>query len=641
MAIEKMKKLRLTAVRSQSDVLLEKLLMLDCVEVSEPDSLLEDADLVAAVSRETSELEALKAGHAGLLRAAELLKRYAPVKSKMFAPRREVSVDEFFNVQTLRAQLVLAARIETLDARLHRIAAEEVREQAIIESLLPWEVLTLPLNFVGTRTCAMLIGTIPITKDFAAFELTLAEGAHAKATQISENKDQRCVTVIYMRDEQSIVFDALREFSFAESSLKNTSGTARENINAAKARCTELARECASIKAELTSSGEHRDELQMCIDVLATKIMQAQAQERFVATDSTITLTGWFPAESEADVSATLDKLDCVYEFSEPVKEEYPDVPIRLKNNAVTAPLSMVTEMYSLPAYDGVDPNPVMMPFFVLFYGFMMADMGYGILMMVASWLVKRKKPRGGAKQLFDLMFMCGISTLLFGVVTGGFFGDAIQQIALMYGKTFTLPYTPLLNPVDDAMNVLIFAMALGFVHIIAGMAVDLVHKIKSGNALGGIMDVIPWWITFAGIGLGALGVTWYVVLAGAVLLVATQGREKPSIVGKITSGLGSLYNITAYFGDVLSYARLMALMLAGGVVASVFNSIGAMTGNIVTFLIVFVIGHALNIGLNLLGCYVHDLRLQCLEFFGKFYQDGGKPFRPLGVNGKFTSITK
>ena len=641
MAIVKMKKLKLTAVRSQRDVLLERLLMLDCVEVSEPDSLLVDEELALAVSRETSELEQFKANHTSLLRAAELMKRYAPTKTKMFAPRREVVAEEFFNADTLRSALELADRMEMLDARLHRIAAEETRELSVIESLMPWDELSLPLNYAGTRTCAMVIGSVPITADFFALEKSLTNVACAQVIKVSENKDQLCVTVIYMRDEQTPVYDALREYGFSESSLKNTSGTARENIAVSKDRVAALDAERESIKTELAASGERRDELQMSIDLVATMIQQAQAQERFVATESTITLTGWFPAENEADVDATLGQLDCVYEFSEPVEDEYPDVPIRLKNNAVTAPLSMVTEMYSLPSYDGVDPNPVMMPFFVLFYGFMMADMGYGLIMMIASLIIKRKKPRGGAKQLFDLMFMCGITTLIFGVVTGGFFGDAIQQVASMYGKTFTLPYTPLLNPVDDAMNVLIFAMALGFVHIIAGMAVDLVHKIKSGNALGGVMDVIPWWITFAGIGLGALGITWYVALAGALLLVATQGREKPSIVGKITSGLGSLYNITAYFGDVLSYARLMALMLAGGVVASVFNSIGAMTGNIVVFLIIFAIGHGLNIGLNLLGCYVHDLRLQCLEFFGKFYSDGGKAFRPLGINGKYTQISK
>jgi V/A-type H+-transporting ATPase subunit I len=172
-------------------------------------------------------------------------------------------------------------------------------------------------------------------------------------------------------------------------------------------------------------------------------------------------------------------------------------------------------------------------------------------------------------------------------------------------------------------------------------MGIRLFKKVKDGRALDGILDVCPWWLLFAGLACGALGATWWIAIAGAASLILTQGRAKPTIAGKIVGGLASLYDITAYFGDVLSYSRVMALMLAGGVIASVFNTVGAMTGNIVTFFIIFVIGHLLNLGLNLLGCFVHDLRLQCLEFFGKFYQDGGRPFKPLSVKTKYNTLVK
>ncbi|MDR0491629.1 MAG: V-type ATP synthase subunit I, partial [Oscillospiraceae bacterium] len=164
---------------------------------------------------------------------------------------------------------------------------------------------------------------------------------------------------------------------------------------------------------------------------------------------------------------------------------------------------------------------------------------------------------------------------------------------------------------------------------------------IRDGKALDGILDVIPWWLLFAGIAVGALGLTWIVAIIGAAALILTQGRAKPTIVGKMIGGLASLYDITGYFGDILSYSRVMALMLAGGVIAMVFNTLGALTGNIITFFIIFIIGHALNFSLNLLGCYVHDLRLQCLEFFGKFYEDGGRPFNPLRVTTKYNNLVK
>ena len=154
-------------------------------------------------------------------------------------------------------------------------------------------------------------------------------------------------------------------------------------------------------------------------------------------------------------------------------------------------------------------------------------------------------------------------------------------------------------------------------------------------------MDEGSWWLVFIGIGVGALTGFWYVAYAGVLALICTQGRDKPTIVGKIVGGVASLYDITSYFGDILSYSRLMALMLAGSVIAQVFNTLGAIPGNLVFFFIVFIIGHALNIGLNLLGCYVHDLRLQCLEYFGKFYKDGGRAFDPLSVNTEYYDIVK
>ena len=168
-----------------------------------------------------------------------------------------------------------------------------------------------------------------------------------------------------------------------------------------------------------------------------------------------------------------------------------------------------------------------------------------------------------------------------------------------------------------------------------------VVRKVKAGNFMDALWEEITWWIVFAGIGLMVLGVTPLVLYAGLALVVAgplVTGKG----FGKITGIFGSLYNhVTGYFGDILSYSRLMALMLAGSVIAQVFNTLGAIPGNIVIFLIISAAGNALNFALNLLGCYVHDLRLQCLEYFGKFYEDGGKPFRPLDLSAKYYDVVK
>ena len=237
-------------------------------------------------------------------------------------------------------------------------------------------------------------------------------------------------------------------------------------------------------------------------------------------------------------------------------------------------------------------------------------------------------------------MTLCGVSTFIMGAITGGFFGDFLTQVVLLTtGKDFALP--ALFTPLDDTLMILVGSMALGLVHIITGMAISFILKLKRGAVLDAVFEELTWWIMFAGIALAVLGITNLVVYAGLVLIVAGPLVTGQGF-GKITGIFGSLYNhVTGYFGDILSYARLMALMLAGSVIAQVFNTLGAIPGNIVIFIIISMAGNALNFALNLKGCYVHDLRLQCLEYFNKFYEDGGKPFRPLAVDTKYVDIER
>ena len=348
------------------------------------------------------------------------------------------------------------------------------------------------------------------------------------------------------------------------------------------------------------------------------------------------------PAAEEKKLADKLERFTCCWETADPTPEEYPEVPVKLKNNALTKPLNMVTEMYSLPAYDGVDPNPLMAPFFILFYGIMMADMGYGLLMMIASVVVlKVSRPKAGMHNFFALLGLCGISTFIMGAITGGFFSDMIPQIIRLFNpeSTFVWFWKPLFTPLDDTLMILVGSMCLGFIQIITGMVVSFVKKIRDGQVLDAIWEEGTWWVVFAGAALAILGVTNLVLILGGVMVLVGSGWNAKGF-GKVTAVFGSLYNhVTGYFGDILSYSRLMALMLAGSVIAQVFNTLGAIPGNIVLFFIISLLGNALNFALNLLGCFVHDLRLQCLEYFGKFYKDGGKPFRPLEIKTKFVDI--
>ena len=640
MAIVQMKKLNLLASRSDKETLLQDLVLLGCVEVSEPDSLLDDPDIASLVSRENAELELYRAEQAVLTRGLEILNQYVPIKSGLFDQKPEVSGDLLLDESSSAVCLDIAKNLDTLENRIRRLLVEENAERNNIESLKPWVSLNLPLNTEGTGTCAVSLGSFASTFDFEALQNELREAVpESEAFLISTGKELHYICVISLKAKQVEAADVLRKYGFSPTAHKQLEGTASENLKTAENRLLELAQERADSVSQITNSAEHRDTLRLCYDHVSSKIARAEAAEKLLGTDYSVVLTGWVPAESESPLVDLLTKFTCAWELTEPAVEEYQNVPVLLKNNPLTRPLSMVTEMYSLPAYGSIDPNPPMMPFFVLFYGLMMADMGYGLVMIIAAILVKRKKPSGGMRNFFDLLLLCGVSTFIIGVLTGGLFGDAPAQIAGIFGTTFTLPYTPLFDTMNNTVEILIGAFALGAIHIIFGMGISFYKQTKEGKLLDAIFDIGSWWVVFAGIALGALGITWWVMIAGFAMILLTGGRDKPNIVGKLTGGLGKLYDITGYFSDILSYSRVMALMLAGGVIAQVFNMIGALTGNIFTFMIIFLIGHALNFGLNLLGCFVHDMRLQCLEFFGKFYEDGGRPFAPLRVKTKYNNI--
>ena len=400
--------------------------------------------------------------------------------------------------------------------------------------------------------------------------------------------------------------------------------------------------ELEQAKARLASMGDQLDNLCQAADRATLDIHREESRAKLRDTEETFLLQGWVPADRWEEVKQRLSSYPCAYEVQDPAEEEYAQVPVQLKNNWFTRPLSMVTEMYSLPAYGTLDPNPLMAPFFILFYGIMLADMGYGLLMIAGSlFVLKRVRPKGGMWNFFALLGLCGVSTFIMGIITGGFFGDFLTQLTTVMGMANPIVLPALFTPLDDTMMILVGAMCLGLIQIVTGMAISVVQKIKAGNFLDAFWEEITWWVVFAGLGLMALGVTNLVLYAGIVLVVAGPVINGKGI-GKITGIFASLYNhITGYFGDILSYSRLMALMLAGSVIAQVFNTLGAIPGNVLVFLIISIAGNTLNFALNLLGCYVHDLRLQCLEFFKTFYVDGGRPFRPLDQTTKYYDVVK
>lgn len=657
-----MKKLRLIAVRSQREEILRELMLLGCVEVSEPAE--EPADvLLGSLRREEGGASGKRrADQTTILNALRVLDKYAPAKKGLLTPLPEVALDALLDESVLQEDLETAERILSTDIRIRSIASRESRERATMDSMQPWADLDLPLECRGTKTCELQLGILPGTVPIADAEAAL-DGLEANVTEISADKTSRWVAVVFRKEEQDKVIAALRGLSFAQISMAGMTGTPKENIERSRVRLEELAKEKEEQIAALTAESVHRDALQLGADTLNTRIAREETAEKLLLTESTFYFEGWLTAPDEKKLGEVLSRFDCAWETEEPDPEHPEEVPVKLKNNKVTSPFNMVTEMYSLPAYNGIDPNPFIMPFFALFFGIMFADMAYGILLLVAGILFTCKaKPRGTMKHMAGLLIECGISTIVIGFLTGGFFGDVVAQIGSWFGKSWSIvPHLGTIHlgsiaidlPLDllsgnNPLYVLVLAICLGGIHLLVGVILGMYLKFKDGQWLDAILNDFCWWVILAGLGLMLLGKGTVVLWIGVGMMVLGSVLTNKGF-GRVTGIFSAVYNgATGYLGDFLSYSRLMALMLAGGVIASVFNQLASL-GNkegmtvigTILFIAVFLIGHALNFGLNLIGCFVHTLRLQFLEFFGKWYRDGGRAFKPLQVTTKFVDIKK
>ena len=634
-----MKHLRLLGMESEREALLKAMQDMECVEISSIDGSEEALKSGFAKPDDKALMSAQEASRAYRTALASL-DRFAPEKKGMFRKRQGVSRAAFFSAESEENARTAAETINKDTRRLGEIESERTKNEALRATLAPWLTVDVPLGGAD-GALAVFFGTVGLNVTDDALK-ALADSLDELLTwqQASSDRSLRYLLVMCHGSVKERALSALRDLGFSTVSFRGMTGTAKENDKALAENLAALEKERQEIEQRIAGLGGKREALLEASDRAAIALRREEAKSRLVGTDKVFLLEGWLPADRCAEIEKTLKPFTCAIETREPTEDEYPQVPVQLKNNKLTRPLNMVTEMYSLPAYGTLDPNPLMAPFFILFYGIMMADMGYGLLMMIASVIISKKyRPKGTSGELFSLLGLCGISTFIMGALTGGFFGDFLTQLVAIVspGTVFALP--KLFDPLDDLTMILIGSMALGMVQIVTGMAISLIEKCKRKKFLDAFFEEITWWIVFIGIALLALGKGAAVLYLGCALVLLgpiVQGKGW----GKLTGVFGSLYNhVTGYFGDILSYTRLMALMLAGSVIAQVFNMLAAMPGNVIAFIIISMLGNAMNFGLNLLGCYVHDLRLQCLEFFNKFYVDGGKPFRPMTLDTEYVDL--
>ena len=648
MAIVKMKRIRLIALAQDRDALLSSLLHVGCVEISEPEEIPQGSDGNPLLHRDAAGVAQAKAQLTALQHALEVLRKYAPQKKGMFAPRGTIGEKELLDEKAMAAALSKAEAINEHAKAIGQLNTRQARLHTEQLALQPWSAYDLPLEDQGTKNVSILLGTVPNAVDFDAMAGAVMESADtAWLKLLSTDREQQYMEVLVHRSQEQTALEVLRTYGFSFSQLKELTGTVAENIRRLDQELSQVEQQRQQEQEAIRALGADSGEVEVCVDRVQQVLSREDAKERLLSGGAIFCLDGWAPVPEVPALEKALKAFDCAYELTDPTPEEYPKVPVKLKNSIFSRCMNVVTEMYSLPAYDGTDPNPLMAPFFILFFGIMMADMAYGLLMIFgALFVLKKAKPREGTRNFMELVFWCGVSTTIIGAMTGGFLGDFIPQIIKIVNPESTFEMPALFTPLDDTVAIMLGSLVLGAIQVFTGMAVSVVNKIRSGDFIDALFDEITWWIILAGVALAIFGIGTVagvpVPLTVGGLMLVFGGTRKAKGFGKVASLVGLVYNgVTGFFSDILSYVRLMALMLSGSVIASVFNTLGATFGNVILFVIVALIGNALNLALNLLGCYVHDLRLQCLEFFNRFYKEGGKPYKPLAIQTKYVDVIK
>lgn len=640
MAIVPMNKIFLAGMKSEQKTVMEQLLRAGVVQIEEfsPEET-EEYRSLAAPPETLGELNRAEDKLFRAKTAMESLSPYDKRKKGLFAPKRAVSRGEY--AQALEEEKEIEKIISTVcsyEKTKEEMQSEKNHLEHQIEQLKLYEKLDVPLEIKGTKLTTAMIGTIPALFEISEIRKKMEEEQMAaELLEVSADEVSHYVFVLFL-DEESERFGALlEEYGFLKGGFEMR-GTAADNIRAARKKQSDITARAEHIEADLLTMVEYLPQLELYYDHLSAERDKISAASSFLETESTFYLHGWLPAESCESLKKFLEEQhpQIVIEITEPQKEE--EYPILLRNNKFVQPFEMITELYSLPSSREVDPNPSMSIFYMMFFGLMLSDAGYGIILsLLTGFMIWKYKPEGLMGKLMRLLFLGGLATTFWGVLFGSWFGDLLSGIPAFAPVWF--------SPLNDPMTLLLWSFVFGGVHLFTGMAVKAYMMIKDGHWLDAVFDVGFWYVFLIGLVLLFLAPSVGKVMAigGALGLILTQGRGEKNIFMRLGKGVFSLYDVTGYLSDVLSYSRLLALGLSTGVIAQVVNTMGKLTGNsaigIIFFVIILLVGHTFNLAINTLGAYVHSSRLQYVEFFGKFYTGGGQAFRPLARRTKYITI--
>ena len=667
MAVLQMQRISICALKKDRKAILEKIQSMGIMEMSqvaEDEDGFKKMDTISA--RQSFEKKALLSES-----ALDILDAYAPEKKSMFASlegKKLVESDQFAKITAKKEEILeKAERIVACNKEIAEHKAESAKLENQIEALVPWLSLDVPMNCKGTGKTAMLLGTMPgETTLESVYEQIQTGEAQTDAVDveiINSDQDATYLAVLCLKADAGAVEEALRAAGFAKPSQTVHAVPAKETAEL-KTKIEQLNKKIEEIEEEIKGCAKFREELKVIGDYYRMRAKKYEILGTLPQSQRTFVISGYIPKKAAGAVEKAIgEHYDCVIDIDELKEDEEP--PTVLQNNAFSSSVEGVLEAYGLPHKGEFDPTTIMSFFYVFFFGMMLSDAAYGAIVAIACFVVLKKYPRMSASmhKSIKLFMFCGLSTIVWGILFSGYFGDAVDVIGrTFFGVEVSVP--PLwFAPLNDPMKLLIYSMAFGLVHLFVGLGIKGYMQIKDKQYLDFFCDVVLWFIFLIGLIMMLIPSDIFASIAqvkivfppvlntlakalsiiGAVGLLLMSGRSSKNPVLRLALGAYDIYNITGWLSDVLSYSRLLALGLATGVIASVVNQMGSMLGGgivgAIGFAIIFVIGHAMNLSINLLGAYVHTNRLQFVEFFGKFYEGGGRPFEPFETDTKYVDI--
>ncbi len=591
---------------------------------------------------------------------------------------------------------------EELDYALHKFDLESVYQEAQeldieyrklernvsnienqISELLPLEDLPFRVDFFRKpKRIKLLFGKVLyanyqiLVKDEyinkkCAVELVYPGRYYRKDADSAEKpvygpKDFVFVMVACLPEDFSEVQNKLKGFAFEEITLPNINGTVRDHIRELKADLSTLRVQIQEIASKVQKLSVNRRTIEVLKAFWENRKKMALARTFAIEGRWVQVLSGYVRERDLPKLQETLRSE--MPEVSIFVEDPQPgeDVPVSITLPSYIKPVQLLVNMYGLPPYDFFDPSPYLMWGFYLFFGICFGDVAYGLILLFASlYLMKRTKPYEGVYNFSKLLFFASIPTIVCGFLFGSFFGDLYKPEYLGENNIFQriMQATTILNPVDQPVYLLLFALFVGVINQFYGIGLKMYGMVKRGDKMGAIMDGLLWLILLPGFIILVSGmfvtppawlttIGWILFGIGAVGLVLTQGRDQKNPVARFIMGMISLYGIvgsygiTSFIGDTMSYCRLLALGLTTSIVAMSFNMIANLLKPIpyvgfIIFIVVLIIGHLFNFLISVMGAFVHSMRLILVEFFGRFYEGGGKPFEPLGFDSETAILVR